>query len=355
MGSYASSKPYPVATTVTSELQRRKWTPGKKEGKNRLHLGEMVNEGPAAAQQPVAPRGTVPVPHVSPYLQNVGGQRWGHLDLPLALRRLHPVCGKEPGTQFTTPGYRQPRPSHQSLGVGGSFHSFSTISEFSKYNEPVNPTTCQRWKTMVQEHFRTTPLVFKTRFYFVSRTQEPGESIVEYLVALRALLPDCAFGRIPAADFEEEQLKAQLICHTSVSRVRLEIFARRDAMPLRDVVNFLTASETAARDSKGLRHTPAPSMSTLRTRGMGARRGQQQQPSHWTSNATCSSCGWRGHSSTYPQCPVRNKECSPCGREGYFQPVYRSRGKGEVRNGNVGVAKSEEEPQQQHPIQHPTS
>ncbi len=112
------------------------------------------------------------------------------------------------------------------LGSEG-LRSFSTTQDFAEYSNPANPTTYQSLKKMVQEHVRTTPSVVKARFDFVSRTQEPGESVAEYLVALRALLPDCACGRIPAAVFEDVQLKTQLICHTSDSRARLEIFARR--------------------------------------------------------------------------------------------------------------------------------
>ncbi len=103
-------------------------------------------------------------------------------------------------------------------------------------------------------------------------------------------------------------------------------------MPLRDVVNFLTTSEAAVRDTKGLGHSSAPSASTLKTRGRGARRGQQ--PSRQTSNATCSSCGGTGHSSQDPQCPARNKECSACWKQGYFQAVCRSRGQGQQQGGS---------------------
>ncbi len=103
-------------------------------------------------------------------------------------------------------------------------------------------------------------------------------------------------------------------------------------MPLRDVVNFLTASEAAARDTKDLGQSSAPSASTVRTRGRGARRGQQL--SCQTSNAACSSCGWTGHSSADPQCPARIKECSACGRQGHFQVVCRSRGQGQQQGGS---------------------
>ncbi len=229
----------------------------------------MANEGPAAAQQPVAPRGRIPVPHVSPYLQNVGDSG-GDIRNWLLLFDVYIQCverNQDPNSPLQDIDRNVLLISH--LGSEG-LRSFSTTPDFAEYNDPANPTTYQRLKTMVQEHFRMTPSVFKARFDFVSRTQEPGESIAEYLVALRALLPDCAFGRIPAAEFEDEQLKTQLICHTSDSRARLEIFARRDAMPLRDVVNFLTASEAASRDTKGLGHSSAPSASTLRTRGRGA-------------------------------------------------------------------------------------
>ncbi|MCP4996570.1 MAG: hypothetical protein GY934_22770, partial [Gammaproteobacteria bacterium] len=97
----------------------------------------------------------------------------------------------------------------------------------------------------VSAHFRRTPSVFKARFDFYSRRQERGEPIKEFIGALRVLAADCQFGAIGGNASIEDHLKTQLVCHTLDQRARMELFSRREAMTLQDVLDFLMASEAA--------------------------------------------------------------------------------------------------------------
>ncbi len=60
---------------------------------------------------------------------------------------------------------------------------------------------------------------------------------------------DCGSEDIPQADLLDEMIKTQLVCHNSDSRARMELFSKRGAMTLDDVINFLTASEAASLDT----------------------------------------------------------------------------------------------------------
>ncbi len=97
-----------------------------------------------------------------------------------------------------------------------------------------------------------TPSVFKDQFDFYSRRQERGEPIKESFGAFRVLAADCQFGTIGGNANIEDQLKTQLVCHTPDQWTRMELFSRREAMTLQDVLDFLMASEAAGQDVSGI-------------------------------------------------------------------------------------------------------
>ena len=60
---------------------------------------------------------------------------------------------------------------------------------------------------LLKKHFDPEPIVIAERFHFYQRTQNPGESIVDYLAGLQRLTSRCKFG-----DFLTEALRDKLIC-----------------------------------------------------------------------------------------------------------------------------------------------
>ncbi len=99
--------------------------------------------------------------------------------------------------------------------------SFFNTPHYAALHAPNAQFTYAQLKEQITGHFWRTPSKLKARYDFVSRHQEPGESIKEFVQALRATAVDCGFEDIPQADLLDEMVKTQLICHNSDSRARM--------------------------------------------------------------------------------------------------------------------------------------
>ena len=189
------------------------------------------------AQQPGQPRVRIPVPAVQPYLQTLGDatpdiRHWfltfeSYLDIvDINQDPANPLQDREKKALLI---------SH--LGNEG-LRSFGTTPEYRVFRDPQQQMTYLQLKDHVIAHFRRAPSTFKARFDFTSRHQQEGESIKEYLLALRALVVDCGFENIQPAEAMDEAIKTQLVCFTTDSKARLELFSRQGPMTLEHVVAF---------------------------------------------------------------------------------------------------------------------
>ncbi|MCP3665457.1 MAG: hypothetical protein GY696_23675, partial [Gammaproteobacteria bacterium] len=200
-----------------------------------------------AAQQPAAPRNRIPVPAVPAFYENIGDQ---HRDFRKWLIRFNAYLfcieyNQDPGQPLGDRGRVALLLSH--LGNEGR----SSFSATPGYMDRANLTfaaLCDQ----VPAHFRCMHSVFKARFDFYSRRQGRGEPIKEFIGALRVLAVDCQFGAIGSNANIEDHLKTQLVCHNLDQWARMELFSRRQAMTLQDVLDILMASEAAGQDVSGI-------------------------------------------------------------------------------------------------------
>ncbi len=209
------------------------------------------------------------------------------------LRELPGVCRLQPGSRKSPSGCREDC-SPSNPGEEGLW-SFSNTPHYAVLHAPNAQVTYAQFKDRITRHFRRTPSKFKARYDFVSRHYEPGESIKEFVQALRATAVDCGFEDISQADLLDEMNKTQLVCHNSDTRVRMELFSKREAMTLDDVINFLTASEAASLDTMGLAGSQ-PHINVIK-----AKSGSQGRLSK---EVTCFSCERDGHTSRDAVCPA---------------------------------------------------
>ncbi len=103
------------------------------------------------------------------------------------------------------------------LGREG-FRTFSRTPEFLQRNDVPH----QQYRRQVVDFFRSAPSRAKARYDFNRRDQQHGESVREYVTALRVLAQDCNWHD------EDDAIATQLICGTADKKAQLEIFAIRD-------------------------------------------------------------------------------------------------------------------------------
>ena len=99
---------------------------------------------------------------------------------------------------------------------------------------------------LLKKHFDPEPIVIAERFHFYQRNQKPGESIADYLAALRRLASRCKFGA-----FLTEALRDKLICGMHSENI-VKVLLTKANLTLDKAMEISQAMEAAATQSKEL-------------------------------------------------------------------------------------------------------
>ncbi len=209
--------------------------------------GPAADQQPAAAQQPAAPRSRIPVPHVNPFCQAIGETSGDIRHWLLTFDAYLDCVNRNQVQNARLQDLDKIALLISHLGQEG-LRSFGGTPEYAARNAG----TYDALKQHVITHFRRAPSRFKARHDFYTRRQEPGESIKDFVTALRALVVDCAFEEVQQPRVIDDHIMTQLVCHTSDEMAKKELFASRQQMTLQDVIAHLSASEAASLDTKAL-------------------------------------------------------------------------------------------------------
>ncbi|KAK0142863.1 hypothetical protein N1851_019189 [Merluccius polli] len=172
--------------------------------------------------------------------------------------------------------------------------------------------------------------VVAERNKFRRRAQRQGESIVQYIAALRDLLVNCDFGLLA-----DDMIRDQLIEKTSSSRIRERLLLEAD-LTLQKAITLASHIETAVADAKAIASVSEASVQLVQPRGGGAYQRQTEVNSHATRPQTisdpqrtsqqkaCYRCGSTSHLANNQKCAAKNSKCNQCGKIGHFAKVCRS-------------------------------
>lgn len=245
----------------------------------------------------------------------------------------------------------------RSVGIFLSSMGISTYTLLSNLLAPDAPSSkkLKDLQTVLLNHFKPAPKAIAERFKFTRRTQKPGETVNQFLAALRTLSVKCKF----TADLEE-RIRDQLIFGLNSEPAQRRLFTKDDSISLQDVVALAIAQEAAVVSTTLVRgHTqPEASTSTEQVNKLSRFKSQQQrkfqkgtkgnpdntrnshqandnpQKNRNTGNNNnknsnnnsnpCSGCGSTQHSRS--KCPHANSKCYKCGRTGHIAPVCKSSG-----------------------------
>lgn len=102
---------------------------------------------------------------------------------------------------------------------------------------------------LLRAHYNPKPSTIVQIFYFNSRSRAPGESVANYIAALRDLALHCEYG-----DNLPEMLRDRLVCSVSHKGIQRKLLAEPDLMYDRA---FALAQEASERDAKALEKAPS--------------------------------------------------------------------------------------------------
>ncbi|XP_018493850.1 uncharacterized protein LOC108863777 [Galendromus occidentalis] len=142
--------------------------------------------------------------------------------------------------------------------------------------------------------------IMSARLKFRQRSQLPGESIVEFVAALRKLVQKCKFGSYGPSD----AVKEQLIMGVASEKVRGTMLLQPEETTLEQAIGTASRAERSQIEAKELT-SPTVNARVQQPRG-------SDQRSQW-----CRNCTKTAHSSP-EECSARFSKCFRCGKIGHF-------------------------------------
>ena len=189
----------------------------------------------------------------------------------------------------------------------------------------------------VKIHFNRKPSPIIKRYEFNTRKQRPGESVAEYVAALRKIAEHCEYGGTL-----NDMLRDRLVCGIADKRVQNR-YLREAKLTYTEARDMALAAETADRGSKRLhvkngdggatvppmslsgqkegtiahvdKPPDKPRVSRVRP-GRGS--SQQRVPQSGGRNTTCYRCGGKHKAS---KCKYKDYECHYCRKRGHLASV----------------------------------
>ena len=193
-----------------------------------------------------------------------------------------------------------------SLMIGGQ--TFKLLTDLISPST-IDSRTPEELLTTLDAYFTPKKLVIAERFKFYQRTQLEGESVTQYLAALRNLAKDCNFGQ-----WLPEALRDKIVLGLRSEAVQRRLLGE-EHLDLSKAVDLATSMEAATRDSREL-NRPMGSVNQLE------RRDKQRTSARLKAVSKCSRCNGDGHDAY--ACRYRDAVCHQCGKTGHISRACRS-------------------------------
>ena len=150
----------------------------------------------------------------------------------------------------------------------------------------------------LSNHYNPKPSVVVQRLRFNSRIRHTGESVAEFVSALRALSEFCEYG-----ETLNEMLRDRLVCGIDDEHTQRRLLAEKELSFARKIMASKVVDTTEEAEGTAAVH-----------------RMQPQMPK------TCYRCGRSGHSST--ECRFKEAKCFACKKVGNLSQVCTSKEQG---------------------------
>lgn len=182
-------------------------------------------------------------------------------------------------------------------------------------------------------HFGTKPNITMSRYKFFTRSQDVGESIDQYVTALRVLSQSCEF-----AELRDGLIRDKIVCGIASNMVRDRLL-RTDELTLQRAIQICQAAEISQEEGRCIdggdgtekiqvnevwgQAGNSGARGTRRSagrRGAWRRGGSRAAPARPAHRAPCGTCG-SGRCPGNERCPARSAICYVCDNKGHFSMV----------------------------------
>ena len=165
--------------------------------------------------------------------------------------------------------------------------------------------------TCLQNHLQPKPTIIAERYKFHQRNQNQGETVADYLAALRRAAAECQF-----AGFLEEALRDRFVCGLASEPLRRRLLLEKE-LSLRKATEIAVAMETADKDCKTIEETKK--QEAVNALYKPSKQNRAVKPT----TDPCYRCGRKGHQ---PQnCRFREAQCHNCGKTGHIAVACRNK------------------------------
>ena len=169
----------------------------------------------------------------------------------------------------------------------------------------------------LETHFGQPASTIFNRAQFSRRQQRSGESVTQYVAALREMASKCEF----AADQLDERVRDQFVAWACCDRIRERLLQEPATRKLDELVSLAITIERAMSAAPALSsNNLQPSASV----GYVFSRRHARLPLPSSAPSGCANCGRDGHTARSADCPARTQTCHNCLKPGHYSIKCRS-------------------------------
>ncbi|XP_048103582.1 uncharacterized protein K02A2.6-like isoform X1 [Alosa alosa] len=195
---------------------------------------------------------------------------------------------------------------------------------------PTKPSTMS-YKLLskaLTDHYKPKPMVIAERFRFQRRQQQDGESVADYIVALKQLSTYCEF-----SGYLDEALRDRFVCGLRTEAIQRRLLTERD-LTFKTACDIASSMEMASKNTVEFLEMPNEASEVHKVYSQKTRREQTRRtnPSGSqldgsladVSRQPCYRCGGQHAASV---CKFKTEKCHHCSKLGHIARVCRNRSK----------------------------
>ena len=179
----------------------------------------------------------------------------------------------------------------------------------------------------LRKHFKPKPVLIYERYKFYSRSQKSGETVNDFVVALKALAHTCEFGATLS-----EMLRDRFVMGLSNDKIQQVLLAESD-LTFEKALSMATAREAASKDvqamTSGSVHYVPTSQSSSKKGFISGSKSQsfnKSKPANVSSPSNASNipktpCTGCGNRHWKRECPFKSATCHACKQKGHIKKM----------------------------------